>query len=851
MPPQFADRFTLLREIVRADATGAGVWIVREARVGATWLLKVARTLTRPEVLAQLSRKEKRAVLLAPTEQGALNANQGYELTLLPVDDVRDLAATPASETQDWSQHGHQVVAQLTEALTALHDRSGGAWILHGDVKPANVVWYREPAGALQFALTDFDAAVLVGVPGQGAARLTRLTPAYAAPEVLAGGQLTEKADYWSLGMLVLQQLLGHHPLESLSVELQRSAIAGAWQPDTSLIAAADWRALLGGLLQREAEIRWGAPEIARWLTGEPAMISLGLSLAGESASSVPFFVAGHPVYSAESLARQLVREWCAVIRTSADQAAQPNARTVEAEALQRWLRNDLARPDVEGLLVRLLDDEALSPGLRLLNLARELWPAMPAVWNGRALDVAGLDSAAAAALSGSDEDLQWLREVRDSGALSFYERQGYNEVAATARAWAEAQQRYATAWEALLQLGAPAQARPAPEQELALVTRMAFSEDFQAALRGQAVLLLDPVDWMSRQPWFLHFGSDAARMDVEQIAVLQQLDRPSRQQVVSVDNFSALSTLAPAEAQRCLVIARGEQHRLRKMLVAPGASSIELLPGSVFVPRPRPALLAETWTAIRTWVQRQRDWIRRSRNATEAVNLEGRTVASAADTTSQGAGGVPLGLQVRLTELSVPASPSILGSMTMYAMRVAWQAPSGSELTIRIRRLSWPRADKLRLRQLPVQGQIGLMVSEACRLDLVCRTGPLTWQRTMPIDLNLPAAPPVFAAEQRLTGVSQLTKSRARIVLSRAAPSRQLGPAPRMLTPDSVLLKAADSMILGNARNMLSADSHLLRPTQLAHWSELPVPRRTPEVDRTTPNPSIQPGQTGSESLN
>ena len=816
IPLQFADRFAVVREITRADLTGAGIWIVRDLKSGVPWLLKCARYLTRPDVLAYLRQVGPGSGLLFPSEQGALDTALGFELTPLPAEDVRDLA-TPASATE-WLQIGRQVVGQLTSALSALHARRNGAWVLHGDVKPANVVWYRDRDGGLQFGLVDFDAALVLGQPNQAPARLARLTPAYAAPEVLGGGRLTEEADYWSLGMLVLEQLLGRHPLGALSVELQRGAIAGAWRPDTSSIASSEWRALLGGLLQREAALRWGASEVERWLAGEAGMISLGLSLAGESSSAVPFIVVGHPAYSAESLARQMLREWCSIVRLSAVPPAQPDARAIDAEPLLSWLRNDLSRPDVANLLEQLLDDESLSPEMRILHFARELWPGMPASWQRRALDAAGLDSAAAAALAGSDADMRWLREARDSGALAFFDRQGYGDVASAAREWAATQERYAAAWDALLQRGAPQVARPSQDQELALATRMAFSAEYQTSLREDVARLLDPVDWMSRQPWFLHFGSDPARMLIEQIAVLRQLDRPSRQEILSLDNFAALRALAPNQAQSCLVISRGEQRRLRKLLVAPGAATIELLPGSVFAPRPRPAVLVAAWRTFNSWVQRQYSWFRRVRTDTTAAQSGNQRPDAASTGSAQVQTGVPLALQVRLTELTLPDAANALGSMPIYATRVAWQAPAGSELTLRIRRLGRPRADRLRLRQLPVQAQIGLLLSESCRIDLVCRTGPLSWQRTRPIDLDIPAAPGVIESERRLVGVGKLVPSRERFDLAQEAPPPRLGPEPAMCKPDRMMVDTSAGLVPSESRGMDQADTHLLasvRPYQ------------------------------------
>ena len=88
-----------------------------------------------------------------------------------------------------------EIGGQLADALATIH----AAGIVHRDVKPGNVIMSER--GPL---LTDFgiatvpDETVTVTLPGKVLA-----TPAYAAPEVLAGAKPTPASDVYSLGMTI------------------------------------------------------------------------------------------------------------------------------------------------------------------------------------------------------------------------------------------------------------------------------------------------------------------------------------------------------------------------------------------------------------------------------------------------------------------------------------------------------------------------------------------------------------------------------------------------------------------------------------------------------------------------
>ena len=87
------------------------------------------------------------------------------------------------------------LVTRALEGLAALH-RSG---LIHGDLKPDNIL-VADDDGDLRPVLIDFGLT-----ERRGAATLRGATPAYMAPELLAGGKPDAASDLYAFGLTVLQ----------------------------------------------------------------------------------------------------------------------------------------------------------------------------------------------------------------------------------------------------------------------------------------------------------------------------------------------------------------------------------------------------------------------------------------------------------------------------------------------------------------------------------------------------------------------------------------------------------------------------------------------------------------------
>jgi serine/threonine protein kinase len=102
------------------------------------------------------------------------------------------------------------LVSALCGGVGAAHAHG----ILHGDLKPANVLWGGGIEGASP-RLVDFSASKILGLDRLTATGEISGTPAYMAPEVLTGeAEVDERIDIYGLGVLLYEALSGAQPFQ-------------------------------------------------------------------------------------------------------------------------------------------------------------------------------------------------------------------------------------------------------------------------------------------------------------------------------------------------------------------------------------------------------------------------------------------------------------------------------------------------------------------------------------------------------------------------------------------------------------------------------------------------------------
>jgi serine/threonine protein kinase len=146
-----------------------------------------------------------------------------------------------------------QIGLSLAEALAYVHAQG----LVHRDVKPANVLIGAD-AGV---HLADFGIARIVD-----SAHVTRTgdvlgTPAYFAPEQVAGEPVGPPADIFALGLMLLECLTGHREYDGTSIEVAMARLTRPPQIPTTLPGI--WRDLLAGMTARDPLARPTADEVA------------------------------------------------------------------------------------------------------------------------------------------------------------------------------------------------------------------------------------------------------------------------------------------------------------------------------------------------------------------------------------------------------------------------------------------------------------------------------------------------------------------------------------------------------------------------------------------------------------
>ena len=151
-----------------------------------------------------------------------------------------------------------EIVIALAKGLHYMHSKVHGGneqnppeQLIHRDLKPANVIKVGE-----HWKMADFGFAKSLN-RGSVQATLVGGTDRYMPPEMFGRQWISTKWDIWSLGVMIVEMLSGHHPIKSPinSGTIQQEPIDLDGVPDK-------WIEIVSGCLQKDHKERWTAQQV-------------------------------------------------------------------------------------------------------------------------------------------------------------------------------------------------------------------------------------------------------------------------------------------------------------------------------------------------------------------------------------------------------------------------------------------------------------------------------------------------------------------------------------------------------------------------------------------------------------
>jgi serine/threonine protein kinase len=124
----------------------------------------------------------------------------GHTFLSMEYVDGEDLATLLKRVGRFPEERGLEIARQICAGLAAAHERG----VIHRDFKPANVML----DASAKVRITDF------GLAGAAGETIRAGTPAYMAPEQLAGHEVTARSDIYALGLVLYEVFTGQRALE-------------------------------------------------------------------------------------------------------------------------------------------------------------------------------------------------------------------------------------------------------------------------------------------------------------------------------------------------------------------------------------------------------------------------------------------------------------------------------------------------------------------------------------------------------------------------------------------------------------------------------------------------------------
>jgi primosomal replication protein N'' len=267
-------------------------------------------------------------------------------------------------------QQLRRMVAELSRALAAFSELG----LRHRDLNPKTILLRStEP---LDLVVTGFGSARLSDFDLEAVATL-ELTR-YSAPEAIVGA-VSAASDWWSLGMILLEQATAGRAFEGVNDQAFRLHVVTRGVPLPHDLDPAV-RLLLRGLLARDPLKRWSAPQVRAWLAGDDVDAP---EVAGIDAE---------PQGPTITLSEQTFARPDAFALAAAESASWDAARDLVVRgAVATWLEERSTDPKIVANVRRLAADATLSEDLRHALVLMALNPALPLTQKGEIVTPAWL----------------------------------------------------------------------------------------------------------------------------------------------------------------------------------------------------------------------------------------------------------------------------------------------------------------------------------------------------------------------------------------------------------------------------------------------------------------------------